>query len=314
MTTVDRLRRWHEAGIIGDAQYAAIAAIVRKERFSLFLELNALLYLGVLSLAGGLVWTCQTYFTNLGDPFILTTLSLLWAGCLYYCYSHALPYSNGKVESPHLAFDYVLYLGCLALLAEVGYVEFRFQLLRDAWNYYLLFTAAAFGLLAYRFDNRFVLSLALTSLAGWFGVKVTALLLASPDTLRASALMYGAFVAAAGTTLHRRAVKPHFLDAYLQIAANVAFVAVLSGLRAPEAGAFYLLALIGLSAASIALGVGTTASSISPTARSTAMRASVSRCWSASMARRLHSATFLITGTLVVILLVMVARRFGRDE
>jgi len=135
MTTLDRLRHWNQTGIIADLQYQTLAALVRKERFSLFLELNAFLYIGVLSFVGGLGATFQTYFANLGDPFILATFSLLLAGCLSYCFSRASPYSHGEVESPNLAFDYVLYLGCLILSAELAYIEFRFELFRGAWDY-----------------------------------------------------------------------------------------------------------------------------------------------------------------------------------
>jgi hypothetical protein len=79
MTTLDRLRHWNETGIITDAQSQTLAALVRNERFSVYLELNAALYLGVLALVGGVGWTFQVYFTNLGDPFILTTFSALVA-------------------------------------------------------------------------------------------------------------------------------------------------------------------------------------------------------------------------------------------
>ena len=66
----------------------------------------------------------------------------------------------------------MLYLGCLILAVELGYIESRFHPFGDGWDHSLLLAAAVFFLLAYRFDNRFVLSLALSSLGGWFGVRV----------------------------------------------------------------------------------------------------------------------------------------------
>jgi len=41
------------------------------------------------------------------------------------------------VESPNLALDYVLYLGCLVLSAEITYVEYRFHIF-DHWHHHLL--------------------------------------------------------------------------------------------------------------------------------------------------------------------------------
>src|SRR4030095_4482895 len=54
MTTLDRLRHWSQAGLISEEQHQTLRAVVSKERFSLYVELNALLYLGVLSLVAGL--------------------------------------------------------------------------------------------------------------------------------------------------------------------------------------------------------------------------------------------------------------------
>ena len=131
MSTVERLQQWRDNGAITSAQFDAIAAIVRKERFSIFVELHALLYLGVLSFVAGLGWTVQKYFASLGDAAILIGLSTLLALSLYYCFSRAPAWSNARVESPNLAFDYVLYLACLVFAAELGYIESRFQLLGD---------------------------------------------------------------------------------------------------------------------------------------------------------------------------------------
>src|SRR5262245_65297255 len=111
MTVLERLDDWKSAGAITPAQHSAIAAIVRKERFSVFIELNALLYLGVVLCVAGIGWTIAKYFQNLGDVAILVSLTALLGGSLYYCFSRALPYAAQRTESPNLAFDYILYMG-----------------------------------------------------------------------------------------------------------------------------------------------------------------------------------------------------------
>jgi hypothetical protein len=314
MTTLERLREWHQAGVITEIQAQTLAALVRRERFSIFLELNAGLYIGVLALVGGVGWTFRTYFANVGDLFILTTFSVLVVGCLYYCFSRASPYAHGEVESPNLPFDYVLYLGCLMLSAELAYIEFRFQLFQGVWDHYLLFAAATFALLGYRFDNRFVLSLALASLAGWFGLKVSAFGFRSADFLRMSALTYGAIVAGTGWTLYRQGIKPHFVESYLHIAANVVFTAIVSGVVDQSASALYLAALIALCGVSIVLGVRF--------ARFVFVAYGIVYGYIGITAKVVpdfrHETAFLgyvvVTGGLVVVALVVLARRFGRDE
>src|SRR5690348_3626329 len=67
VTTLERLETWKQSGIISEAQHGLLSGLFTKRRFSLFLELNALLYLGVLSLPVGLGWTFSTHFEKLGD-------------------------------------------------------------------------------------------------------------------------------------------------------------------------------------------------------------------------------------------------------
>ncbi len=313
MTTIDRLRQWEQAGIITEEQHLALETLVRKERFSVFVELSALLYIGVLSLVGGLGWTFWTYSSDLGDAFIVGTLSLLFAGALYYCFSRASPYSHAEIESPNLAFDYILYLGCLLLSLELAYIEYRLELLRGTWDYYLLLSAAVFFALAYRFDNRFVLSLGLSTLAGWFGLKISRVALGSDEALRFSAVAYGAIVAGAGTWLHAQGIKRHFLETYLHIAANVIFAAMVSGLG-DSAGLIYLAALLLLSAGAIVLGV--------KFRRFAFVAYGVVYGYIGASYTLLEGigdfeaalAYFVVTGTLVIIALVVLARRFGRDQ
>lgn len=313
MTTLERLAEWKAVGTISQVQHDTLAAIVRKERVSVYVELSALLYLGVLSFVGGLGWTMRAYVVNLGDAAILSGLTLIVAATFYYCFAKAEPYANHEVESPNLALDYVLSLGCLVLSAEIGYVEYRFHIF-DNWHHHLLIVSAIFGGLAYRFDNRFVLSLALSSLAGWLGIRVTGLDVLAADPLRATALVYGGFVAGMGGWLYRQGIKPHFLDVYLHLAANVVLMALASGIGEPGIGLTYLGALLALCAAAIALGIRHRKFAF--------VTYGILYGYGAVSFKLLEvlggpTAIFfygLVTGTAVLIALVALARRFGRDE
>ena len=244
MTTLDRLESWRTSGAITPAQYSAITAVFRRDRFSVFVELNALLYLGVLFCIGGLSWTVRTYFTNLGDTAILAGLTLLCVACFYYCFSRQLPFSRQQVESSSLVFDYVLYLGALAFGVLLGYLEFRFHILKESWDNYLLLSASLYFFLAYRFDNRFVLSFALSTLAGWFGLSASRFGLIHSGAYRVPAVVYAVVVALVGSGLFHVRLKPHFLRTYLHVGANVFFVALVSGVGANVAGMGYLIALL----------------------------------------------------------------------
>jgi hypothetical protein len=314
MSALLALDRWKRAGTISEAQHDILAALVRRDRFSLFIELNALLYLGVLSLAAGAGWTIATYSARLGDLAILATLTAVFGASLYYCFTHTPPYSQEPVEAPGMAFDYVLYLGCLMFAVELGYVESRFHPFGADWDQSLLLAAAVFFALAYRFDNRFVLSLALSSLGGWFGVRVSHFGQLLSGSLRAYAIAYGVLVAGAGVVLQRAGIKRHFLEAYLHVAANVLFLALLSGVGARDEWPLYLLAVLALSAAAIVLGVRFS--------RFAFVAYGVVFGYAGVSARVLWNvesfsaglAYFVVSGSLVILALVVLARRFGREE
>ena len=312
MTMVERLSRWKDEGVMTPAQFERLGAIVRKDRFSVSLELNALLYLGVLSIAAGLLWTVRTHFTDLGDTAVVLALSVIVALCVWYCFSRARPYSSGEVESPTAIFDYVLYLGCLVFAIELAFVEMRFALLKDAWDTYVLVSAAVFFAVAYRFDNRFVLSLALSTLGAWFGFKLTKFGFRSAESLRVSALVYGALVAGMAAGLRRLGIKPHFVETHLHIAATAAFVALASGTWQGDASLVYLAGLLALAAVSIAYGIRhrqfafVAYGAVYPYA---GLSLRLTRHWG-EMATLGYG---VVSASAMAVLMVIVARRFGRD-
>ena len=314
MTILTRLEQWKEQGIISPEQHTLLAGLSRGEPFSLFLELNVLLYAGVLAFVAGLGWTISTWSEQLGDVLVLAILSTILAACFWYCFSRAPAWTPAETPSPSLVFDYILYLGCLTWSLEIAYLENRFHLLSGEWDLYLLATAGLFFFLAYRFDNRFVLSLALSSLAGWFGLTISHWPSHLDATYRQYAILYSLIVGVAGAILQRRGLKPHFLGAYLNIAANVLFWALLSGVFNREGYAVWLLALLAACGASLAWGIVRRQFSFVAYA---AVYGYVGV--SSILIRNMNSETavlgyFVITGVTMLVMLVVIARRFSRES
>ena len=313
MTILTRLEQWKESGVISPEQHTLLAGLSRGEPFSLFLELNILLYAGILAFVAGLGWTLTTWSQQLGDVLVLAVLCTMLAACFWYCFSRAPAWSSGETASPSLVFDYVLYLGSLIWTVELAYIEERFHMLSGQWDLYLLATAGLFFFLAYRFDNRLVLSLALSSLAGWFGITISHWQSHQDATYRQSAILYSLMVGLAGTALWRRGVKPHFLGTYLNIAGNVLFWALLSGVFSREGYIVWFLALIAVCGASLAWGLSRRQFSFVAYA---AVYGYVGL--SSILIRNIRSDTailgyFVVTGVAMLVLLVLIARRFGRD-
>jgi hypothetical protein len=313
MTILTRLEQWKDHGTISPEQHTLLAGFSRGEPFSLFLELNILLYAGILAFIAGLGWTVSAWSQQLGDVLVLTTLSAIFAACFWYCFSRAPAWTPAETPSPSLVFDYVLYLGSLTWSVELAYLENRFHLFSGQWDLYLLATAGLFFFLAYRFDNRFVLSLALSALAGWFGLTISHWPSHQDTAYRQYAILYSLIIGVAGAILQRRGLKQHFFGAWLNIAANVLFWALLSGVFNRQGYVIWVFALIAACGASFAFGL--TRRQFSFVAYAAVYGyAGVSSI----LIRNLDSSIavlsyFVITAVAMLVMLVQVARRFGRE-
>jgi hypothetical protein len=312
MTILTRLEQWKELGKISPGQHAHLAGLARGEPFSLFLELNILLYAGVLAFVAGLGWTVTTWSKQLGDVLVLTLLSAILAASFWYCFSRAPAWSPAGTPAPSPIFDYVLYLGSLVWSLELAYIENRFHVLSGEWDLYLLVTAGLFFFLAYRFDNRFVLLLALSSLAGWFGLTISRWS-ANPDAeYREYALLYSLLVGVGGAVLQRLGLKPHFFSTYLNIVANVLFWALLSGVFNGQGYGLWFLALLVACGASLAWGL------VRQQFAFVAYAAVYGYVGVSSLILRdLHDASttlayFVVSGVAMLVVLVQIGRRFGR--
>lgn len=250
MTLPHRLDQWKSDGLLSAGQHDLLSAIVSRRRFSVHAELNWLLFAGVLFVIAGVSRTIARYFDRLGDVAILLVLTLLLAAALYHVLTRAAPFNATQTESPHFAYDFVLYFACLVYSVEIGYLESRFGIFGTAWNYHLLASAVVFFLAAYRFDNRLVLSLGIAALAGYFGVELSRYRWDLDVALRISALGYAATLMGIGWWLHRAGLKPHFLPTYQHVSVLVSFLAVLSGLAEDPRSLFYIALLAGLTAVS----------------------------------------------------------------
>lgn len=245
------LKEMQQAGALGPGQFAVLDELHRNRRYSVHWELRSAVYIGVLLAAAGIALAVRQYFAQLGDIAIIGSLA---AGCLAslsYCFLKGGPYSNEAVESPNIAFDYVLLFGCTCFATAVAYVETQFDVLGKLWIHYLLISAALFFFLAYRFDNRLVLSMALSTLAAWFGFQLSDAFEAFHRYYRESAIANSAVSFGLGIALYRAGIKRHFLHIYLNFAVHFLLVALLAGVVEYRFASWHLPAM-ALAVAAVA--------------------------------------------------------------
>jgi hypothetical protein len=247
----DTLNDLEGAGILNREQAALLRRIYGRKLFSVHWELRLLLYAGILTLTTGLGLLIAKHFASIGHLALLAVIALGCAGCFAYCLRRGGGFTPERAPTPDAAYDYVLLLGCLLLGTFQGYLEFRYQLLAQHWSWWLLGSGLLYLFCAHYFDNRLVLSLALSTLGAWLGVKTSLFTEGGWDAaLRGNALFFGATVVAVGTAQVRLGWKRHFLSVHLHLGINILLAALVAGTDSHTKGLLYLVGLLLVSAGS----------------------------------------------------------------
>jgi hypothetical protein len=190
--------------------------------FSLHRELLIALYGCVTAVIGGVGLLVRNNLDHIGP--VTLTAALLLAAAL--CYATAIR-TQRRGTARSIAGDYVLLLGALLLSAAVGYAEVQFHLLGTGWSRHLLLLAVVHAGTAYALDSKLVLSVALTSFAGWLGAEASFGNLWEPQRallgLGWRTLACAVVFRAAGAAHRHWQARPDFLDVFEHFAANFGF-------------------------------------------------------------------------------------------
>jgi len=247
---IARLRR---EGILSSEQAALFGRVARRGLVSVRVEIRALLYLGVLLLTSGVGIFVVEHHADIGRWAIAASIAVASTACLAWVIRSAPPFSWGEVESPSVAFDYVLLLGLLLFASDLAYVEAQFTLLGPRWVHHLLVVASVYVVAAYRWDSRVVLSLGLSTLAAWRGVSVSVMAhsLGAGDSgeLRVNAIVLGLLYVIAAVLSVRLDRKAHFEEIFGNAGLLLLFGGLVSGVLSDLDWAIWLVALVVLAAA-----------------------------------------------------------------
>jgi hypothetical protein len=255
MNIADLLTKLRDEQKLEPGRIELLLDLHEKRLFSVYSEIRFLLYVGILMVIAGAGLTIKQHFTNLGDIAIISALAFCCMAAFIYCFIKGNSFTKDEVASPNIAFDYILFFGCALFSMDIAYIETQFHLLGDGWKHYLLISVIIFFFLSYRFDNRLVLSLALSTLAAWFGFTLSDYRFSLAEYYRLYAMAYGLSVICAGVLLYRLAVKKHFFDIYLNFGVHFLCIALLSGVAQCKFLSIYfpvlLLACVALAYYSI---------------------------------------------------------------
>jgi hypothetical protein len=225
-TLEGELQELRTVGALDEATTARAIAIERRTVFSLYEELRAALYVAVALVVTGVGILGGEHRDRIGPLTLILVVAL--AGTT--CYMPAIRAKSQGVSRSTVA-EYLLLLGALLVSADLGYAESQFHWFGANWSHHLLILTSLHAFTAYTLNSRLVLAVALTSLAGWFGIErgpgsIPNWRLGTPD-LGLRALVCAAVI------LIWRAIDQHmnvarFRQVFEHFAANLAFWGVLS--------------------------------------------------------------------------------------
>lgn len=202
--------------ILGDTNTNELIARERREVFSVHPELRILSWGGALLLATAAGLVLKNNLDRIGPLALAVLMGVAAAACYAFVW--------WRRARPAIVDDYVLLLGALLLSGDVAFIEAQFHLLGRAWHRHFLIVAIAHAVTAYVFRSRLVLSLSITALATWLGVREGALSDGSDYAIRAFAC---AALLLAWRSAHQqfdpRREERNFAPTFEHFAANLAF-------------------------------------------------------------------------------------------
>jgi hypothetical protein len=245
------LHRLLSDGTIQAEEYNQLQDYYLHKPFSVNREIKILLYTGVLLFSTSIGILIYNNLDTIGHQAILVFLVLACGGCFYYCFRGLPPYSSTNEIKTHPVKDYLLVLACLLFLTLEGYLQYRYNIFGNRYGLVTFIPSVIFLLLAYRFDHKAVLVMALSGFAGWLGLATTPKDLlgdqwASPFIIY-TGILYGGFLIAVSYFSKQKNFKKHFSFSFFNFGIQLLFIATLAGcFTSYWAGDYLFFVLLGI--------------------------------------------------------------------
>lgn len=223
--------------------------------FSLNVELKLLLSLAVLMFTSGIGILIYDNIDSIGHIALLSILLLVTCGCFYYCFKNSQGFqkTETKFESPFL--EYLVLAANILTCIFIGYLQFQYEAFGTHYGLATLVPTIVSFFCAYYFDNRSVLTIAVTGLAAYIGLSVTPQDIFNDNnnfyanqSLSYSAVMLGVLLILWTVYSFKLKLKTHFTLVYLTFALHIISIAAISNMVRDEL--IWLLFTVILAASS----------------------------------------------------------------
>ncbi len=239
-----------EKNLITENQFREIKEYRDLSIFSLNAELKLFLYLSVVLFTSGIGILIYENIDSIGHIAILSLLLVVIAVCFFYCFKHSKGFQREETTFEHPVLEYLVLAGNILTCIFIGYLQFQYKPFGEHYGLATLVPTIVSFFCAYYFDNRSVLTIAITGLAAYIGLSVTPQdLLKSNDFYASQNLSYSAVVLSVLLVLwviysRRISLKTHFGLIFLTFALHIASIASIANMTSYDTITWMLFTLI----------------------------------------------------------------------
>lgn len=227
--------------------------LFQQQPVSVHWDLRTLLYIGILLCTTAFGILIYENIETIGHSIIIIVIGIVCAACFIYCFIKAAGYSNAKIESPGIMYDYILLTACLLLLIFIGYLQYQYNVFGNRWGLAVFIPMVILFFAAYYFDHIGVLSIAITNLAAWLGITLTPAEILTKNQFSNTRLIYTGILLGAALIVFSiitkwKNIKEHFAFTYKNFGVHILFISLLAALFSYDnIYLFWFLILCGIS-------------------------------------------------------------------
>lgn len=239
-----------DKNLITENQYQEIAAYRNLNIFSLTAELKLFLYLSVLLFTSGIGILIYNNIDTIGHIAILSLLLIVIGVCFYFCFKNSKGFQKSETVFENPVLEYLVLAASILTCIFIGYLQFQYKPFGTHFGLATLIPTLVSFFCAYYFDNKSVLTIAITGLAAYVGLLVTPQDLVNNNNFYAdqslsySAIILGGLLILWTIYSSKINLKTHFEIIYLTFALHIISIASISNLVNDQEGIWLFFALI----------------------------------------------------------------------
>ena len=238
--------RLFEKNLIFKQQLDQIASHRDLNIFSLNTELKLFLYLSVLLFTSGIGILIYENIDSIGHIAILSLLLTVTVICYYFSFKNAPRFQKRQTSFENPLFDYLILAAILLSCIFIGYLQFQYTTFGTHYELATLIPTALAFFCAYYFDNKSILSIAITGLAAYIGLSVSPQALLNNDFYQTESLSYsaiglGVFLVLWSIYSDKIDLKKHFNLVFLTFGLHLISISCINNLFGNYWGVFIIL-------------------------------------------------------------------------